>query len=111
MEDPFSPPVMAKIIAGFGGFIGGATFMAFYKPNNVWDAAVRSCVCTTTAIVGVAPLLSYLNLQMNSDHIIAAAAFIGFCSWSTLSLFARFLLKIQDEKTEIKLPDFIQTKK
>ena len=110
MDDPFSPPVMAKVIAGLGGCIGGATFMAFYKPSNVWDAAVRSCVCTTTAIIGAAPMLSYLELQNNPDHILAAAAFIGFCSWSVLSLLARFLLKIQDEKTEIKLPGFIQSK-
>jgi hypothetical protein len=111
MDDPFSPPLMAKIIAGLGGFIGGATFMAFYKPRNVWDAAVRSSVCTMTAIIGAAPMLAYLEVRIDNDHLLAAAAIIGFCSWSVLSLAARTLLKIQDEKTEIKLPGFIETKK
>jgi hypothetical protein len=111
MEDPFSPPILAKLIAGLGGFIGGATFMAFYKPCNVWDAAVRASVSTTTAIIGAAPLLSYIQLRMDTDHILAASAVIGFCSWSILSLAARTLLKIQDEKTEINLPKIFNRKK
>jgi hypothetical protein len=56
-------------------------------------------------------MLAYLELKLNNDHLLAAAAIIGFCSWSVLSLAARALLKIQDEKTEIKLPGWIETKK
>ena len=110
MDDPFSPPLMVKLIAGIGGFVGGATFMAFYKPKGVWDAALRSSICTTTAIIGAVPLLDYLGLNMDMDNILMGGAIIGFCSWSVLTLAARFLMQIQDEKTNIKIPGFIERK-
>lgn len=110
MDDPFSPPLMAKVIAGVGGFVGGATFMAFYKPKGVWDAAVRSSISTTTAIIGAVPLLDYLGLKMDMDHIMMSGAVIGFCAWSVLSIAARFLMEVQDEKTNIKMPGFIERK-
>lgn len=109
MTDPLTP-LMAKVLSGFGGFVGGATFMAFYRPKNVWDAAIRSSVSTMCAIIGSGPLLDYMELPHKSDYIIFAGAVIGFCAWSVLTLLARTLLKIQDEKAEIKLPDFIKTK-
>ena len=108
ISDPFTTPLMAKVLAGIGGFIGGATFMAFYRPKNVWDAAVRSSVCTSTAIIGSAPLLVWLGISTDTDHILAAAAVIGFCSWSILTLIAHTLMDIQDDKVHIKLPDFIE---
>jgi hypothetical protein len=108
MTDPFSPPIMAKVASGVGGFIGGATFMAFLRPKGVWDAAIRSSVSTTAAIIGAAVLCEWLEVKMTTDHLVAAGAVIGFCAWSVLSLIARTLLKIQDEKTTIKLPAFIQ---
>jgi hypothetical protein len=110
MTDPILAPIMGKILAGAGGFVGGATFMAFYRPKNVWDAAIRSSVSTATAIIGSVPLIEYFNLPMSIDNIVLSGAVIGFCAWSVLTLAARMLLKIQDEKTEIKLPDFIKTK-
>lgn len=108
MSDPFMPTVMAKVASGAGGFVGGATFMAFYRPKGVWDAAIRSSVSTASAIIGSLPLLQWFEITITVDHLIAAGAVIGFCSWSVLSLVARTLLKIQDEKTTIKLPSFIQ---
>jgi len=110
MTDPILTPLMGKILAGAGGFVGGATFMAFYRPKNVWDAAIRSSVSTATAIIGSVPLIEYFNLPLSVDNIVLSGAVIGFCSWSILTLAARMLLKIQDEKTEIKLPGFIKTK-
>lgn len=110
MSDFIATPFMAKVVSGIGGFIGGATFMAFYKPTGVWDAAIRSSVSTATAIIGAIPLLQWLGLSLNMDFILAASSVIGFCAWSVLSLFARTLLKIQDEKTSIKLPDYIERK-
>lgn len=103
-EPTFSAPVMAKIIAGLGGLVGGTLFMAFYRPKNVWDAAVRSSVSTTMAIIGSAPLLNYLNLSLKTDNIIAAAVFIGFISWSCISLLAKLLLKAHDDKVKWKIP-------
>lgn len=97
-------------MSGTGGFIGGATFMAFYRPRNVWDAAIRSSVSTASAIIGSISLLEYFHLPNNMDNVLLAGAVIGFCAWSVLTLAARMLLKIQDEKTEIKLPEFIKTK-
>jgi hypothetical protein len=110
MTDPILTPIMGKILAGAGGFVGGATFMAFYRPKNVWDAAIRSSVSTATAIIGSTPLIEYFNLPMSIDNILFSGAVIGFCAWSILTLVARTLLKIQDEKTEIKIPEFIKTK-
>ena len=110
MTDPILTPIMSKILAGAGGFVGGAVFMAFYRPKNVWDAAIRSSVSTSTAIIGSIPLIEYFNLPVSMDNIILAGAVIGFCAWSILTLAARTLLKIQDEKTEIKLPEFIKPK-
>jgi hypothetical protein len=101
---------MAKILSGSSGFIGGATFIAFYRPVNVWDAAIRSSVSTASAIIGTIPALEYINLHASSDNILLCGAVIGFSAWSVLTLAARMLLKIQDEKTEIKLPGFIKTK-
>jgi len=109
MTDPMTP-LMAKVLSGSGGFIGGATFMAFLRPKNVWDAAVRSSVSTAAAIICSIPALDYFNLSHKMDYILFSSAIIGFCAWSVLTLFARMLLKIQDEKTEIKLPEFIKTK-
>jgi hypothetical protein len=109
MTDPMTP-LMAKVLSGSGGFIGGATFMAFLRPKNVWDAAVRSSVSTAAAIICSIPALDYFNLSHKMDYILFSSAVIGFCAWSILTLFARMLLKIQDEKTEIKLPEFIKTK-
>jgi hypothetical protein len=99
---------MAKIASGIGGFIGGATFMAFLRPKGVWDAAIRSSVSTAAAIIGAVPALQWLDVPVTSDHLLAAGAAIGFCAWSVLTLIARTLLQIQDEKTSIKLPSFIQ---
>ena len=109
LEDPLTP-LMAKIISGTAGFIGGATFMAFLRPQNVWDAAVRSSISTMCAIVSSIPILDYLELPQKVDYILLSGVIVGFCSWSVLTLIARTLLKVQDEKTEIKLPDFIKTK-
>ena len=110
MTDPFLTPIMGKVLSGTGGFVGGATFMAFYRPKNVWDAAIRSSVSTSTAMIGSVPLIEYFNLPVSMDNIILSGAVIGFCAWSILTLAARTLLKIQDEKTEIKLPEFIKPK-
>lgn len=103
-EPTFTAPVMAKIIAGLGGFIGGAAFMLFYKPKNVWDAAVRSSASTTAAIIGSLPLLEWVGLSHKSDNVFAAAVFLGFISWTMISLLARFLIKVQDEKVHLKIP-------
>lgn len=107
MSDPLTTPLMAKLITGLGGLIGGAAFMVFYKPQNVWDAAVRSGMSVTAAIVFTPIAIEYFNIQNSIDNQTAVAAVLGFCSWSFLSLIARFLLRVQDEKTNIQLPGFI----
>lgn len=111
MSDPITPSVMVKIISGLGGLIGGVTFMAFYRPVSVWDAAIRSGVSTATAIIAATPVLSWFKVAESTNNIIAAAAVIGFCSWSILSLLARFLVDIQDERVRIKLPKYLERNK
>lgn len=85
--------------------------MLFYKPKNVWDAAVRSSVSTTVAIIGSGPLLEWIGISAKTDNILAAAAFIGFISWTSVSLLARFLVNVHDEKVNIKLPFIERNKK
>lgn len=103
-EPTFSAPVMAKLIAGLGGLIGGAAFMLFYRPKNVWDAAIRSSVSTTVAIIGSNPLIEWIGISHKTDNVLAAAAFLGFISWTAVSILARFLVNVHDEKVDIKLP-------
>jgi len=111
MSDPISTSLMAKLLSGLGGLIGGAAFMVFYKPRNVWDAAIRSGLSVTSAIVFSPIILEYFHVPGTTDNQVAVSVALGFCSWSVLSIMARFLMKVQDEKVNIKLPDFLETKK
>ena len=104
MADPFSPPLTAKAVAGMGGLIGGMVFMAFMRPKNVWDASVRSGVSVATAIIFHPIVCEYFGWSDNFDHVLAASALLGFCSWSVLSVVAKFLMNIEHEKIELKLP-------
>lgn len=111
MADPLlQDHLSVKAVAGIGGFIGGALFMVFLRPKNVWDAAVRSSVSTTTAIIGHPILSDYMGWTSNNDHVIASSAIIGFCAWSLLSVAAKLLTNAEHDKLEIKLPGFIQKK-
>ena len=110
MFDFISTPLIAKLLTGLGGLIGGATFMIFYKPCNVWDAAIRSGLSVTSAIVFSPIVMEYMSISEKTDNQIAVAAVLGFCSWSVLSLASRFLMRVQDEKVEIKLPSFLEKK-
>lgn len=110
MSDSISSPVLFKLLAGLGGLIGGVTFMAFYRPCNVWDASVRSGLSVLSAVVFVPVLIEWYKIAETSDNILAVAVGIGFCSWTILSLLARFLMNVQDEKVNIKLPSFLEKK-
>ena len=110
MSDPITTPLMIKLITGLGGLVGGVAFMAFYTPRNVWDAAIRSGLSVTVAIVGAPVVLEWFALNDTIDNMIAISAAMGFASWSLLSLAARFLIKVQDNKVNIKLPSFLETK-
>ena len=111
MSDPLTTPLMAKLLSGLGGLIGGAAFMAFYRPCNVWDASIRSGLSVTAAIVFSPIVIEYFQITSTADNQMAASVVLGFCSWSILSLAARFLMKVQDEKVNIKLPGFLESKK
>ena len=110
MSDPISTPLMAKAISGLSGLVGGVAFMAFYRPRNVWDAAVRSGLSTTAAIIFSPLICEYFQQAHTLDNIIAISVGIGFCTWSVLSLIARFLINIQDERVNIRLPEFLEKK-
>ncbi|CAB5220957.1 hypothetical protein UFOVP247_62 [uncultured Caudovirales phage] len=110
MSDFIATPLMAKLLSGLGGLIGGAAFMVFYTPRNVWDAAIRSGLSVTAAIVFSPIIMEYLSFNKTTDNQIAISVALGFCSWSILSLVARFLLRVQDEKVNIKLPEFLDKK-
>ena len=104
MSDPISTPLMAKVLTGLGGLIGGVSFMAFYKPCNVWDAAIRSGLSVLTAIVFSPVLLEWMKWTPTSDNMLAASVVIGFGAWSILSFTAHTLIGLQDEKVGLKLP-------
>ena len=110
MSDPISTSLMAKAISGLGGLIGGVSFMVFYRPKNVWDAAVRSGLSTTTAIVFAPVIADYFGVEQTMNNIVAVSVGLGFCAWSILSLIARFLVNIQDERVNIKIPEFLEKK-
>ena len=111
MSDPISTSLMAKLLSGLGGLVGGAAFMVFYKPRNVWDAAIRSGLSVTAAIVFSPIIVEHFQISNTADNQVAISVGLGFCSWSTLSLLARFLMQVQDERVNIKLPNFLETKK
>jgi hypothetical protein len=109
MSDPITSSLLAKMISGLSGLIGGVSFMAFYRPCNVWDAAVRSGLSVISAVVFAPIILEWLNLSTDNDNLIAVSVALGFSSWSILSLFAHLLIGVQDEKVSLKLP-FIERK-
>ena len=78
--------------------------MLFYTPVNVWDAAIRSGLAVTAAIIFSPILLDWFNLQPTVNNSIASSVAIGFCAWSFLSLMARSLINLNDEKTVLKFP-------
>ena len=78
--------------------------MLFYTPKNVWDAAIRSGLAVTAAIIFSPVLLDWFNLQPTVNNSMASSVAIGFCAWSILSLLARSLINLQDEKTVFKFP-------
>lgn len=99
MSDLFTTPVVAKIASGLGGLLGGIGYMFYMKPNNVWDAAVRSSVCTIVSIIGAPFLLQWLGFnRLDWELTLAAGTFIGFVSWTAISYLARTLLRIEDQK-------------
>lgn len=104
MSDPISTPLMAKFMSGLGGLAGGVSFMAFYKPCNVWDAAVRSGLSTLAAVVFAPILLEWMKWNITSDNLLAASVILGFSAWSVLSFTAHTLIGLQDEKVNLKLP-------
>ena len=107
MSDPLSTPMMVKIMSGLGGLTGGVSFMAFYKPCNVWDASIRSGLSVMSAIVFAPILLEWMHWNTTSDNLLAASVAVGFCAWSFLSFAAHTLIGLQDEKVNLKLPGSI----
>lgn len=104
MSEIIAGTLVAKLISGLGGLVGGVSFMLFYTPVNVWDAAIRSGLAVTAAIIFSPILLDWFNLQVTMNNSIASSVAIGFCAWSVLSLLARSLINLQDEKTVFKFP-------
>lgn len=110
MSDLIAAPLMAKLLSGIGGLVGGASFMAFYRPKNVWDAAIRSGLSVTAAIVFSPVIIEWFQFSHNMDIILASSVVIGFCAWSILSFTAKLLIDIQDEKVKINIPGIIDRK-
>lgn len=99
MSDLFSTPVVAKVASGLGGLLGGVGYMFYMKPVNVWDAAVRSSVCTIVSIVLSPLIIEWFGLNRTDWEInLAAGAFIGFVCWTTISYLARTMLRIEEKK-------------
>lgn len=111
MSDPISTPLMAKLMSGLGGLAGGVSFMAFYRPCNVWDAAVRSGLSVLAAVVFAPIALEWLKWNPTSDNVLACSVVLGFSAWSFLSFAAHTLMGLQDEKVALKLPKSIFEKK
>lgn len=108
MSDPISSTLMTKVLSGLSGLAGGVSFMAFYRPCNVWDAAVRSGLSVLAAIVFAPVLLEWINWPTTTDNTIAASVVLGFSAWSILSFVAHSLIGLQDEKVKLKIPGTTQ---
>lgn len=111
MADFITGTLVAKLITGLGGLVGGVSFMMFYTPRNVWDAAIRSGLSVITAIVFTPTLIDWLEIDVTTNNSVACAAVIGFCSWSILSLIARTMVRIQDERTTVRMPNFLDRRR
>ena len=111
MSDFIAGTLMAKLITGLGGLVGGVSFMLFYTPVNVWDAAIRSGLAVTAAIVFSPLLLDWLNLEPTLNNSVGSSVAIGFCAWSFLSLVARSLINLNDERTSLRLPWIVRHRK
>ena len=104
MSDPIMTPLMAKLMSGLGGLVGGVSFMAFYTPCNVWDAAIRSGLSVLAAVIFSPVAIEWLQWKVSTDNLLATSVVLGFCAWSLISFAARLLIGLQDEKVELKLP-------
>ena len=107
MSDPITTPLMAKVISGLSGLAGGVSFMAFYRPCNVWDASIRSGLSVLAAVIFAPVILEWIQWIPSNDNLIAVSAVLGFSAWSILSFIAHTLIGLQDEKVGIKLPESI----
>lgn len=110
MSEIIAGTLVAKLISGLGGLVGGVSFMLFYTPVNVWDAAIRSGLAVTAAIIFSPILLDWFNLQVTMNNSIASSVAIGFCAWSVLSLLARSLINLNDDRTVLKFPWIVRKK-
>ena len=93
-----------------GGFVGGAFYMVYSRPVNVWDAALRSSVSTAIAIIGAVPVLNWLDITPSVSLVIMSASVLGFMSWSVCSLLARTLVDAEKGEVSLKLP-FVEKKR
>lgn len=83
----------AHLISTIGGFLGGASLLAFMKPNSVKDGINRIVVSTASGAM-LAPVIAVKIFDQNADNdsqIVMGCAFaVGFVAWNILGAIAQF---------------------
>lgn len=98
---PDSGFLLAKVLSGVGGLLGGLTNMAFLKPISMMDASLRGGVSTGTGIIFAAPLLQWFDMQSNWEMQLMFGFCIGFVSWGLLSLISRVFSNAEKNKEDL----------
>ena len=91
----------AKIMAGFGGLIGGLALMTYIKPKSILDAALRGGISTGTGIIFSPLLTEWLEMPQNMEMFLMFGFVIGFLSWGILSLIARIFSNAEKNKEDL----------
>lgn len=89
--------IMAKTTSMIGGFLGGATVLAFIRPQTIGEAFTRGSVSTGSAMIFGVPLISFLNMEINWENQLMIGFCIGFVAYSVLGMVANFLKKNNDK--------------
>lgn len=97
--------IMTKATSMIGGFLGGATILAFIKPKSIGEAFIRGSVSTGSATIFCIPLMMWLDLQNNWENQLMMGFCIGFLSYSILGMVANFLKKHKDDSIDDVIKD------
>jgi hypothetical protein len=97
--------IMTKATSMIGGFLGGATILAFIKPQTVSEAFIRGSVSTGSATIFGIPILMWLDFQNTLENQLMIGFCVGFLSYSILGMIANFLKKHKDSSIDDVIKD------
>jgi hypothetical protein len=89
--------IMTKTTSMIGGFLGGATVLAFIKPQTIGEAFTRGSISTGSAMIFGVPLLQLMEMPNNWENQLMIGFCVGFLSYSILGMVANFLKRNRDK--------------